>query len=35
MNTIEFIQKNINFLNDIQAYHWQTQSYSEHNALCC
>lgn len=33
MNTIEFIQKNINFLNDIQAYHWQTQSYSEHNAL--
>jgi len=33
MNTIEFIQRNINFLNDIQAYHWQTQSYSEHNAL--
>lgn len=33
MNTIEFIQKNINFLNDIQAYHWQTRSYSEHNAL--
>ena len=30
---IDFIQKNINFLNDIQAYHWQTKSYSEHEAL--
>tara|TARA_E500000178_G_scaffold16641_1_gene15949 strand:+ start:91 stop:477 length:387 start_codon:yes stop_codon:yes gene_type:complete len=30
---IDFIQKNINFLNDIQAYHWQTESYSEHEAL--
>ena len=30
---IDFIQKNMNFLNDIQAYHWQTKSYSEHEAL--
>ena len=30
---IDFIQKNMNFLNDIQAYHWQTESYSEHEAL--
>jgi len=30
---INFIQKNMNFLNDIQAYHWQTKSYSEHEAL--
>ena len=32
-NMIDFIQKNMNFLNDIQAYHWQTKSYSEHEAL--
>jgi hypothetical protein len=30
---IDFIQKNINYLNDIQAYHWQTESYSEHESL--
>ena len=30
---IDFIQKNINFLNDVQSYHWQTKSYSEHEAL--
>ena len=30
---IDFIQSNMNFLNDIQAYHWQTKSYSEHEAL--
>ena len=30
---INFIQQNINFLNDIQSYHWQTESYSEHEAL--
>ena len=30
---IDFIQKNINFLNDIQAYHWQTKSYAEHESL--
>src|SRR5210317_1002359 len=29
-NIINFIQTNINFLNDIQSYHWQTESYSEH-----
>jgi len=29
----EFIQLNINFLNDIQSYHWQTKSYSEHESL--
>ena len=28
-----FIQFNMNFLNDIQSYHWQTKSYSEHEAL--
>jgi len=32
-NTTDFIQQNINFLNDIQSYHWQTESYSEHEAL--
>jgi len=32
-NIINFIQTNINFLNDIQSYHWQTESYSEHEAL--
>ena len=30
---IQFIQNNINFLNDIQSYHWQTESYAEHEAL--
>ena len=30
---IDFIQKNMNFLNDIQAYHWGTKSYAEHEAL--
>ena len=29
-NVIDFIQLNMNFLNDIQSYHWQTESYSEH-----
>ena len=29
----EFIQLNMNFLNDIQSYHWQTKSYSEHESL--
>ena len=30
---IDFIQNNMNFLNDIQSYHWQTKSYAEHEAL--
>ena len=30
---IDFIQHNMNFLNDIQSYHWQTKSYAEHEAL--
>ena len=30
---INFIQSNMNFLNDVQAYHWQTKSYAEHEAL--
>ena len=30
---INFIQNNINFLNNIQSYHWQTVSYSEHESL--
>ena len=30
---IDFIQKNMNFLNDIQSYHWGTKSYAEHEAL--
>ena len=30
---IDFIQSNMNFLNDVQAYHWQTKSYAEHEAL--
>ena len=29
-NVIDFIQLNMNFLNDIQSYHWQTESYAEH-----
>ena len=32
-NITSFIQANMNFLNDIQAYHWQTKSYSEHESL--
>ena len=32
-NITSFIQLNMNFLNDIQAYHWQTKSYSEHESL--
>ena len=30
---IDFIQSNMNFLNDVQSYHWQTKSYAEHEAL--
>ena len=30
---IDFIQNNVNFLNDVQSYHWQTKSYAEHEAL--
>jgi len=29
-NVTDFIQLNMNFLNDIQSYHWQTESYYEH-----
>tara|TARA_R100000030_G_scaffold17142_1_gene11526 strand:- start:81 stop:461 length:381 start_codon:yes stop_codon:yes gene_type:complete len=29
-NVIDFIQINMNYLNDIQSYHWQTESFSEH-----
>tara|TARA_B100001989_G_scaffold7697_1_gene5167 strand:+ start:1923 stop:2330 length:408 start_codon:yes stop_codon:yes gene_type:complete len=29
----QFVSDTINFLNNIQVYHWQTQSYSEHEAL--
>ena len=29
-NVIDFIQINMNSLTDIQSYHWQTESYSEH-----
>jgi DNA-binding ferritin-like protein len=32
-NLTNFIQTNINYLNNIQSYHWQTESYSEHEAL--
>ena len=32
-NLINFIQTNINYLNNVQSYHWQTESYSEHEAL--
>ena len=32
-NITSFIQANMNFLNDIQAYHLQTKSYSEHESL--
>ena len=31
-NVIDFIQLNMNFLNDIQSYHWQTESFSEHES---
>ena len=30
---IDYIQNNMNFLNDVQSYHWQTKSYAEHEAL--
>ena len=29
----EFVSYTISFLNNIQVFHWQTQSYSEHEAL--
>ena len=29
----EFVSNTMSFLNNIQVYHWQTQSYSEHEAL--
>ncbi len=29
----EFVSYTISFLNNIQVFHWQTQSYSEHDAL--
>ena len=29
----EFVSYTMSFLNNIQVYHWQTQSYSEHEAL--
>ena len=29
----EFVSYTISFLNNIQVFHWQTQSYSEHQAL--
>ena len=32
-NLTNFIQTNINYLNNIQSYHWQTELYSEHEAL--
>jgi len=32
-NLTNFIQTNINYLNNIQSYHWQTESYSEHESL--
>lgn len=28
-----FVNNNVLLLNNIQAYHWQTKSYSEHEAL--
>ena len=31
-NVRDFIQLNMNFLNNIQSYHWQTESYSEHES---
>ena len=31
-NVRDFIQLNMNFLNDIQSYHWQTESFSEHES---
>ena len=31
-NVTDFIQLNMNFLNDIQSYHWQTESFSEHES---
>ena len=29
----EFVSYTMSFLNNIQVFHWQTQSYSEHEAL--
>ena len=29
----EFVSYTMSFLNNIQVFHWQTQSYSEHQAL--
>ena len=29
----EFVSYTISFLNNIQVFHWQTQSYSDHEAL--
>ena len=29
----EFVSNTMSFLNNIQVYHWQTQSYAEHEAL--
>ena len=29
----EFVSNTMSFLNNIQVYHWQTQSYFEHEAL--
>ena len=29
----EFVSNTMSFLNNIQVFHWQTQSYSEHEAL--
>ena len=29
----EFVSHTMSFLNNIQVFHWQTQSYSEHEAL--
>ena len=29
----EFVSYTMSFLNNIQVFHWQTQSYAEHQAL--
>ena len=29
----EFVSYTMSFLNNIQVFHWQTQSYAEHEAL--
>ena len=33
MKIDEFVSYTMSFLNNIQVFHWQTQSYSEHEAL--